>query len=385
MAETTKIEWATATFNCWIGCSKVARECAHCYAEAVFDKRRHVAVWGDHGTRVLTSEAYWRKPLKWNADAALTVGDGPMFGKVDRPRVFCASLADVFEDWQGPMQDHKGRQLFTINGTEFFTEAEYPDCRPVTMGDVRARLFRLIDATPNLNWLLLTKRPENILRMWPCRNDNDGDGNCHLCSKTPDARCRRRENVWLGTSAGTQATANRAIPELMKVGHLSPVLFVSAEPLLEPVFLRMLDAPDGRIINALSGEVLEQDGSVGTPLTPIGWTIVGGESGLNARPMHPIWLESIIEQCQHHKTPILVKQWGEWLPFNIESGCLKWGSDCDGGPRRIIGAKVDGKTYSTKSVEICDSGEIAFVRVGKANAGRMFRGVEYNEFPCVGE
>lgn len=97
MGETTKINWCHSTFNPWVGCTKVAAGCANCYAERDFDKRRHFATWGPHGTRVLTSEENWRKPMKWNREAEQT-------GL--RKRVFCASLADVFEEWDGNFPDN---------------------------------------------------------------------------------------------------------------------------------------------------------------------------------------------------------------------------------------------------------------------------------------
>jgi protein gp37 len=125
MGENSKIEWTDHTFNPWIGCTKVSDGCKHCYAEALMDKRYGRVKWGPQGTRQRTSADNWRKPLQWNKQAV----------KEDKHyRVFCSSLADVFED---------NPQL-----TEW-----------------RADLFNLIAETPNLDWLLLTKRPENINRM----------------------------------------------------------------------------------------------------------------------------------------------------------------------------------------------------------------------------
>src|SRR5262245_49606753 len=119
--ENSKIQWTDHTFNVWRGCEKVSPGCAHCYAETM--SRRNPAVlgeWGKHGTRVIASEAMWREPLKWDRQARAAGV---------RKRVFCASLADVFED------------------------------RPELVAP-RERLFRLIEDTPNLDWQLLTKRPE---------------------------------------------------------------------------------------------------------------------------------------------------------------------------------------------------------------------------------
>ena len=104
MAENSKIEWTDHTFNPWMGCTKVSPACTNCYAERDFDHRYKKVKWGPTGTRVVTSDANWRKPLKWNRDAE---------GLPVRHRVFCASLADVFEDWDGEMLDHNGNRLFS--------------------------------------------------------------------------------------------------------------------------------------------------------------------------------------------------------------------------------------------------------------------------------
>src|SRR5688500_6510911 len=93
MAANSKIEWTDHTFNPWIGCAKVHEGCTRCYAEA-FAKWTNKGKWGPSGTRITTSKSYWQQPLKWVREAA-AVGV--------RRRVFCASLAGVFEDWRGPM------------------------------------------------------------------------------------------------------------------------------------------------------------------------------------------------------------------------------------------------------------------------------------------
>lgn len=285
MSETTKIEWTATvgpdgtvhpgyTFNPWIGCQKVAAGCQNCYAEADFDKRRHFAQWGPNGTRVMTSAANWKKPLVWNRHAKkLGV----------RLKVFCASLADVFEDWKGVM----------VN----------PHCERPTMAAARLRLFFLIANTPNLDWLLLTKRPENIPAMWP----HD-----------------QFDNVWLGTSISTQADADKNIPELIKCRHLASKLFVSAEPLLEGIDLARIPiggaATDNELLNSLAGEEFYEDpGGHFDPVFrrcgSVDWVIIGGESGPHARPCHIAWIRSLAEQCRDANVPAFVKQMGA----NIEA------------------------------------------------------------------
>lgn len=222
MGENSKIEWTDHTFNPWIGCTKVSPGCAHCYAESL-SKRTGLAVWGDNGTRRVTSHENWLKPFKWARDAEkLGV----------RKRVFCASLADVFEDRDDLVAP-------------------------------RHRLWKLIHETRrSLDWLLLTKRPENF-----------------------DTVPLALTDLWLGVSV-----ENRKAKE--RINHLrmvpAAVRFLSVEPLLEDL-----------------GEI---------DLTGIGWVIVGGESGAGARPMRPDWARSIREQCIAASVPFFFKQWGEWLP-----------------------------------------------------------------------
>lgn len=228
--EGTKIEWATHTFNPWVGCTKVSPGCQHCYAEAL-DRRWGHGRWGPKAPRQRTSVAYWRQPLRWDVKAAQTG---------EQVRVFCASLADVWED-RADLVEH------------------------------RADLFRVIQATPALTWLLLTKRPENILRLWPAGFQPPG------VDTWP--------NVWLGTTVEDQERADLRVPQLLRVP--AALRFLSVEPLLGPVDLTRLHG-----------------------LPPIGWAIVGGESGAGARPMDVAWARGVVAQCRAAGVPCFVKQLG---------------------------------------------------------------------------
>jgi protein gp37 len=232
MGKETAIEWTHHTFNPWWGCVKVSPGCAHCYAET-FSKRTGNAVWGMQAERRFFGEKHWNEPLKWNA-AAQAEGQ--------RKRVFCASMADVFEDRSD-------------------------------LVDARQRLIQLIDDTPWLDWLLLTKRPENI------------EPFLNLASKGSYARGDwnlrdHMKNVWLGTSAEDQERWDMRLPILM--GIPAVVHFVSAEPLL---------------------------GEIEMGIWRPEWLIVGGESGPKARPMERAWVESLRDQCDE-RTAFLFKQWG---------------------------------------------------------------------------
>lgn len=225
MGEQTNIEWCHHTFNPWIGCIKVAKECQFCYAES-FAQRFGWKVWGPASTteRRVTTLENWKKPLKWNTLASISG---------QRRRVFCASLADVYED--------------------------HPQ-----LAEPRARLWDLIEQTPALDWLLLTKRPENILRMSPW-------------SESWPA------HVWVGTSVGTQRRAKECIDLLLQVP--ARVRFLSVEPQLEELDLRPW-------------------------LEHLQWIICGGESGPRHRPFDPNWARSLRDQCLLYQVPFLFKQHG---------------------------------------------------------------------------
>lgn len=277
MAETTKIQWCDATFNPWRGCSKVSTGCKFCYAER--EAKRFPAnrgIWGPNGTRVKASDAMWREPVKWNREAEKAGV---------RRRVFCASLADVFEDWTGEVRDHRGLILHRCRaGHETGLEAVYAhgaECwagcnratHPVTLDDLRRKLFALIDSTSWLDWLLLTKRPENIRRMWQPIAGGCGGESC----------CFYRSNTWLITSVAEQADADRNLPHLLACRDLVPVLGVSAEPLVGPVKL--------------------------SPWLPqLDWVIGGSESGHGRRPMSYEWALSLYGQCANACVPFFMKQ-----------------------------------------------------------------------------
>ena len=266
MAEDSKIQWTTHTMNPWRGCTKVSAGCANCYAETMSGRNPKVlGVWGPNGTRVVASEAQWRLPPKWDKAAALAG---------ERHRVFCASLADVFEDWRGPMCDASGNRLHrgegwvqgTVISRHWYSESPCDD-EPeplLTMGWVRFRLFDLIEQTPHLDWLLLTKRPENVAEMVP--------------EKWHDGFPR---NVWLGASVENRAEVGR-IDVLRRVP--AAVRFLSVEPLVEDL---------GRL--DLSGNHR---------------VIVGGESGRGARPMNVEWVRSLVGQCRAAGVKVFVKQMG---------------------------------------------------------------------------
>ena len=309
MGDTTKIEWADHTASPWYGCSHAVLSdgvdhpgCANCYAEAMAKRNPAIlGVWGTEGTRV-KSKSFSRSCEAWNKQAER---DGV------RRSVF-PSLCDPFESleaWDGPLNSW------------------------------RAGLFDVIDNCPWLDFLLLTKRPQNVRKMWPnmlaARPMFPGMpgklGQPMPCIVTQP----HRRNVLLLASVSDQRTADDLIPELLGCRDLVPVLGLSVEPLLGPVDLR--------------GAAID-------------WAIVGGESGPNARPMHPDWARSIRDQCQAAGVPFHFKQWGEWLPNsqNTTPG-IHWS---------VPGHKFDDDFLAS--------------RMGKKLAGRTLDGQTWDEFPKAG-
>jgi protein gp37 len=287
MAANTGIEWATHTFNPWSGCVEVSAGCTHCYAKRLPPGMRRGAEWGPSTARMPAAEGYWRQPLAW-AKWAAAAGI--------RHRVFCASTADVFE----PRAD---------------------------LDPWRARLWTTIEATPELDWLLLTKRPEHVARAVP---PNWWTGSWP-------------SNAWLGATIEAPQGAS-----IQRVGHLvslpAPIRFASCEPLL------------GDVATGLRGHLGQGPGR-------INWVIAGGESGSAATvcAMDPRWVRHLRDVCLRAQVPFFFKQWGEWAsPALLETYGLPgepgWKEWPDG--RRSY-------------------------RVGKQLAGRKLDGVEHLDIPTV--
>jgi protein gp37 len=238
--ENSKIEWTDNTFNPWIGCTRVSPGCDHCYAETLMRRYGKADLWA--GNRQRTSATNWKKPLAWNRDAARDSA---------RPRVFCASLSDVFDN-------------------------QVPE-------EWRRDLFALIRVTPHLDWQLLTKRPQNIVRMLP---EDWGNG---------------WANVWLGCTVENQEEADRRIPHLLAAP--ARVRFLSCEPLLGVVQFRWNKWVSWRAEIDRKGNVDQYDG-----LRGIHWIICGGESGPGKRPFSLDAGRLMRDQCADAGVPFFFKQ-----------------------------------------------------------------------------
>lgn len=286
MSANSKIEWCHHTFNPWWGCTKVSPACDHCYAESLAKRYGH-GVWGKDAPRRFFGDKHWAEPLQWNREAE---------SARERRRVFCGSMCDVMEDRE--------------------------DLRAP-----RVRLFNLIAETPHLDWLLLTKRPQNFRKFLPW-----GD--------TPGLE---RPNVWLMTTVESQEYVWRAerLVDIPAVVH-----GISYEPALGPLDISR-DLQDG-----------------------INWVIAGGESGGGARPPHPDWFRQARDQCVAANVPFFFKQNGEWLDIDNARDVI--GED----DPRLCDSQRHRRRPALTAVH-----NLVQVRVGKKAAGALLDGKEWKQFP----
>lgn len=246
MGKNTGIAWAHHTANYWLGCQKVSPACDNCYAEAWAKRAGFHGLW--EGRRQRTSDIKWRENMKYRHM-------GPPEG--GRPRIFVNSLSDVFDN-------------------------QVPEAW-------RVEMFRDIKHCVEGDYLLLTKRPQNILKMLP-----------------PDWGAEGYPNVWLGVTVENQVEADRRIPHLLAVP--ARVRFLSCEPLLGPVDLTRVDPVifDARI-NALTGMWSWGTGEKRRE-GALHWVIAGGESGPGYRMMNIDWARSLRDQCAAAGVPFFMKQ-----------------------------------------------------------------------------
>ena len=283
---------------------------------------------------MIASEKMWREPLRWDLAAARAE---------QRHRVFCASLADVFED------------------------------RPELVAP-RARLFKVIVATPHLDWLLLTKRPENASKLWAMAH-------AHARPWSNETPVWAR-NVWLGVSVEDQQRADERIPLLLKVP--AAVRFLLCDPLLGSVDLKHLQPGDPPTeIDALAGThgvLRPHRGTCGR----VDWVICGGESGPGARPMNRNWVCSLRDQCAAERVPFFFRQWGEWMPVSgkaDDSGLI--GENGESFAFSEVPPEwVDGKPHG-KWWQVCEEWFGLFYRAGKASSGRLLDGRLHDGLPAL--
>ena len=316
MSANSSIEWCDHTFNPWIGCTKVSTTCGggggcdNCYAEVSTPARSMRILWGAGAPRHRTAPSTWAQPTTWNKHHAEFFAE---HGR--RQRVFCASLADVFDNEVDPAW--------------------------------RAELFALIASTPNLDWLLLTKRIGNVAKM----------------IEAPGMQKAWPAHARLGITAVNQQEWDRDIGKLLR---LDVPNFVSLEPLLGKI--------DMRLGGAAAPDYAEHRPLQRRPE----WVICGGESGSGARPMHPDWARSLRDQCAAAGVPFLFKQWGEWVAADDDCGTVVPVTEIVGDVPWQEGKRVRVQWLSPNGGIVGHT----FARLGKKAAGRLLDGVEHNGFPA---
>ena len=292
MGEHSTIEWTDHTWSPWIGCTKVSPACDGCYAEHLMDTRMGRVEWGPHGERSRTSASYWRKPLAWDREAKAA----------GKPLSVFPSLCDPFDNRTDPA--------------------------------VRRAWFDLMRATPNLLWLLLTKRPQNAVEMSEAAGGLPG-------------------NAALGATCEDQKRTNTNVPALLVAKQTlgAKIAFLSCEPLLGPIELTSISTMwfrGAEVLNGLTGELAGMFGDpCGTRLPGLDWIITGGETDQGqhrARPTNPQWFRDIRDQCAAAGVPYLHKQNGEWVSVSEVEGPGEIHTFPDGRNVRRIGKRKAGRT-----------------------------------------
>lgn len=382
VAEGTSIEWADSTFNPWLGCTKVSIEaqggggCDYCYAEKETPVRvlrgKGLETWGPGALRQRTSADYWGQPLRWNKHPFSECAACGWRGDQRDALQLCENVADILENAAGLLETPlrcprcldvghlrpARRRVFCASLADVFDNEVDPSWR--------ADLFGLIHATPSLDWLLLTKRIGNAAKMI-------GDATESLYDSLPDSHPayaqRPWTNVWLGATVVNQFEADRDIPKLL----VAPAAkrFLSIEPMLGPIDLTNVAPPyvEGREWHGLDALTPHNRTLRGV----LDWVIAGGESGPHARPTHPDWFRSLRDQCAAAKVPFLFKQWGEWAPHRSRPGA-DLGGQMRRGTAQLLHAPGNPEGFFRR-------GDAFVVRVGKKAAGRLLDGVDHIAFP----
>ncbi|HZX85692.1 MAG TPA: phage Gp37/Gp68 family protein [Reyranella sp.] len=337
MSTNSNIEWTDHTFNPWEGCQKVGPGCDNCYAEARNARfgGGQAINWGPGAPRRRTSASNWALPLRWNAQAEAFMAQ---HGR--RQRVFCASLADVFDN--------------AVSNTW------------------RSELLSIIWRTPNLDWLLLTKRIGNVAALM------------QECME-PGKQWEFPPNVWLGATIVNQAEADRDIPKLLQVP--AHVRFLSIEPMLGPIQLGLQceNWSDDIVTDPETGA---RECCKACDFTGIGnsidWVIVGGESGPSARPMHPDWARGLRDQCAAAGVPFLFKQWGEWCTsedMTDKTGDSLYVEDLSRLRVKVVAIDAMGGVSQDANLLADQASATALYRIGKKAAGRLLDGRTHDGAP----
>jgi protein gp37 len=353
--QNTKIQWTDHTVNFWWGCTKVSRACKHCYAETVakvFGKRLFGTVpeWGAGKPRFERLEAARKESLKLNrkaekeqrawaalSKAGVHSGEAEMMPCPDRPLVFVNSMSDWLDD-------------------------EVPIAW-------LAALLETLHLCPNVDFQLLTKRPENwrsrLLKVWAAEH-RKGAPLSDLCKMTSRWTSNTDpadipSNVWIGCTVEDQQAADARVPHLLKIP--AKVRFLSCEPLVGAIDLRIPQLRGAMDDPRFGGNFKDFNEA-------IHWVIAGGESGGPAEPSHPDWFRSLRDQCAAARVPFFFKQWGEWLPQDHLEAAL----------HAAFGDSPQSRLQRSYKGQKLDDGTL-MLRVGVDTAGHRLEGQEWHQFP----
>lgn len=342
MGETSKIEWTEATFSPWRGCMKVSEGCHHCYAEFLVVKRQGLPVWGANAERKVAAESTWRNLPKWERlaqtlpDRCSKCGERMLlaaFAFTER----CPAVDEDGKTCGGEVLRNEPIRVFP-SLCDIFEEYKGPDHAAVAAA--RLRYFRECEKTPHLRHLLLTKRPENVLRM------------VHEMGWTQNQGKEWPRNVWVGCTVENKQRALERLPHLVSIP--APVRFISQEPQLERFTygvdmeatanrLGLFECPKCRGWGTIVRGVPDQHGNEAEREcrwcrgsgSAVDWVIIGGESGHNARPFNPAWADQTRLECQAAGVQVFIKQMGSnptlrdgsgWGPIRDRKGgnMLEW-------------------------------------------------------------
>jgi protein gp37 len=348
MADKTGIAWTDATWNPIRGCSRVSEGCRNCYAETV------AARFSDEGAPYHGFAERGRPGSKWTGKVELIPNmlDQPLRWKKPR-RIFVNSMSDLFHD---ALPDEAIDRIFAVMALATWHTFQVLTKRPERMRDYCKTLGR---------------HHESDRVSLAAKQINTKTGFCYTLGT-----CGwHLPNVWLGVSVEDQGAANERIPILLDTPAAKR--FISAEPLLGPMDLAAIDCDGWHECLPLGAAWLGRDGADELEAPQLNWVIVGGESGPNARPMHPDWARDLRDQCQAAGVPFFFKQWGEWTPgVNVERqhGIVEsasWFNEHLFFGRENL-ADTDG--------HIDDEPDL--YRVGKKAAGALLDGRAWEEFPA---
>lgn len=319
----TKIGWCDHTWNSWSGCSVVSPGCDHCYAARQAARAPSIlGVWGDNrlgGTRVVRVEKAWKSLEEWDRKS------GELARKAEDPQpqfVFAHSNSDLFEEWDGPMINHMGQRLYV--GENIFHWVDEPTETPLTMDHVRFRFFDVVRRSPNLFWLLLTKRPELVMPTLKRLASLGQNQKVEIVWETMQfligwsVRNEKPLNVGVGVTAENRQQAARRVPILAR--QIPAYLkFVSVEPMLEEITLSddgdwcdTCECVEDGIADWETGivECSKCDSTGMGANVEIDWVICGGESGADARPFDVAWARKLRDECKTAGVDFFMKQLG---------------------------------------------------------------------------